>query len=711
LKTKIDAAVKFYQGKPAIHLNGEPVTPMLYALTDKPTGNRSFEGISGYNTGLFAEMGFRLFQFDVNFNDMLFPGDKLDITFAKKQIRGAMDLRSDCAVMLRLHVNPPFWWINAHPETLTRFADAETVPLPDYLPKFRGYIEDDLKPRASCSYASELWYDYMSRQVERFLCELEKTPEGGRVFAIQIANGVYGENHYWAFLHHDPDISEPMRKRFAKFLTEKYGGDFSSVQVPGIERNTVSCGIFRDPKKERLVSDYYECQHKTVTDSILGFAKLIKNNWPRKILTGAFYGYYISVFGRAAAGGHLMEQELLTSPDIDFLCAPGAYNKSCREPGGPGLSRGLIESVTAHGKLWLDEMDQPTADGTVLGGMYVFDKPTSIQNNRKCVMQSILRGAGLWYYDFGYLFSAGWWEEPEYRTDIVKLKALADRQFHQPHTAPADVLLVFDTKVFLQTATSSKNDPITDEISVNITPVAAYKSGAAVETCYLSDLFYMPLDKYKAIVFCNCFYMTERQRRKVRETAGKNGRNLIWLTAPACTDGERLSVDFVSEITGIQISEHSCVLLPEITLDHTIGGTLGGLIPGVKFNPNSPEQKSPEITQTLFSPDDPDAVCLGKYNADGTCAAAKKEQKDHTDWFFALPPTEPSQLRKLFAACGCHIYNGNDDATLAGAGLIMIQSRDGGEREIILKNKKPVKFTLEPSQTVFLDERTGEILL
>lgn len=708
---KIQAEVKFYQGKPAIHLNGEAVAPMMYALTDVPTGNRSFEGISGYNTKLFAEMGFRLFQFDINFNDMLYPGDKLDITFAKKQIRGAMDCCPDCAVMLRLHINPPFWWINAHPETWVRFADTETVPLPDYLPKFKRYIEDDLKPRAACSYASELWYDYMSRQVERFLHKLSETPEGDRVFAIQIANGIYGENHYWAFLHHDPDTSEPMRQRFAKFLTEKYGGDFSSVQMPGLERNEVSCGIFRDPQKERLVSDYYECQHKTVTDSILGFAKLIKNNWPRKILTGAFYGYYISVFGRAAAGGHLMEQELLKSPDIDFLCAPGAYNKSCREPGGPGLSRGLIESVTSHGKLWLDEMDQPTADGTVLGGMYVFDKPTSIQNNRKCVMQSIIRGAGLWYYDFGYLFSAGWWEEPEYRADIVKLKMLAERQFHKQHSAPADVLLVFDTKVFLQTATSAKNDPITDEISVNITPVAAYKSGAAVETCYLSDLFNMPLDKYKAIVFCNCFYMTAQQRREIREKTGKNGRNLVWLTAPGYTDGERLSTDFVSEITGIIMAEHPCVLLPEITLENAIGGTLGGKIPGVKFNPNVQERKNAEIVQTLFSPDDPDAECFGKYNADGKCAAAKKVQADHTDWFFALPPTEPSQLRKLFAACGCHIYNTQDDALLAGAGLVMIQSRDGGDRKIVLKNKKPVKLTLEPSQTVFLDEQTGEILL
>ena len=708
---KIQAEVKIYQGKPAIHLNGEPITPMIYALTDVPTGNRSFEGISGYNTKLFAEMGFRLFQFDINFNDMLFPGDKLDITFAVKQIRGAMDCRPDCAVMLRLHVNPPFWWINAHPETWVRYADTETAPLPDYLAKYKRYIEDDLKPRAACSYASEVWYDYMSREVQRFLHELEKTPEGDRVFSIQIANGIYGENHYWGFMKNDPDTSEPMRRRFASFLSEKYGGDFSSVQVPGLERNEVSCGIFRDPQKERLVSDYYECQHKTVTDSILSFSKLIKKNWPRKIITGAFYGYYISVFGRAATGGHLMEQELLSSPDIDFLCAPGAYNKSCREPGGPGLSRGLIESVTAHGKLWLDEMDQPTADGTVLGGMYVFDKPTSIQNNRKCVMQSILRGAGLWYYDFGYLFSAGWWEEPEYRADVVKLKELADRQFHQPHSAPADVLLVFDTKVFLQTATSSKNDPITDQISVNVLPVAAYKSGAAVETCYLSDLFNMPLGKYKAIVFCNCFYMAENQRREIREKAAKNGRNLVWLTAPAYTDGEQLNADFVSEITGIKTVEHPCALLPEITLGPEIGGMLGGQIPGVKFNPNSPEQKSAEILQTLFSPDDKDAVGLGTYNADGKCAAAKKIQKDHTDWFFALPPTEPAQLRNLFAACGCHIYNAQDDALLAGAGLIMIQSRDGGEREMMLKNKNPVKLTLEPSQTVFLDEQTGEILL
>ena len=35
------AEVKPYMGRPALYINGVPTVPQFYALTDRPTGNRS----------------------------------------------------------------------------------------------------------------------------------------------------------------------------------------------------------------------------------------------------------------------------------------------------------------------------------------------------------------------------------------------------------------------------------------------------------------------------------------------------------------------------------------------------------------------------------------------------------------------------------------------------------------------------------------------
>ena len=88
-----------------------------------------------------------------------------------------------------------------------------------------------------------------------------------------------------------------------------------------------------------------------------------------------------------------------------------------------------------------------------------------------------------------------------------------------------------------------------------------------------------------------------------------------------------------------------------------------------------------------------------------------KKNGNATDWFIGLPPMTNQLLKKIFVACGCHIYNENDDSTLCGAGLIVVHTKDGGQRTITLKNGKQIKLNLEPSHTVVLDAETGAVVL
>ena len=172
--------------------------------------------------------------------------------------------------------------------------------------------------------------------------------------------------------------------------------------------------------------DYFEAQHQLVADDILHFCRIVKENWPRPIITGAFYGYFYSLFGRDVVGGHLELQRVLQSPYIDYLSGPGTYYPKAVEMGDPYRSRSLINSVTLHEKLWLDEMDQQAPLLPLKDKNFSVSVEKSIAQVRRNVMFTLSKGQGLWFYDFGPSGfnggsrlndhgSFGWWDEPALR--------------------------------------------------------------------------------------------------------------------------------------------------------------------------------------------------------------------------------------------------------------------------------------------------------
>ncbi|MBQ5532837.1 MAG: hypothetical protein IIU04_04745 [Bacteroidales bacterium] len=50
------AEVKPYKGRPALYINGVPTVPQFYALTDRPTGNRSYEALPSHSIAQFATL-------------------------------------------------------------------------------------------------------------------------------------------------------------------------------------------------------------------------------------------------------------------------------------------------------------------------------------------------------------------------------------------------------------------------------------------------------------------------------------------------------------------------------------------------------------------------------------------------------------------------------------------------------------------------------
>ena len=122
------AAVENRDGRPRLMINGTEQVPLIYGLTDSPGSRWTWEEMPARNISVFASNGVRLFLADIWFEQMIGEDDQLDITLARKQVAGVLEQCPEAAVMLRLHVNAPQWWLDRHPDALVGYADTEPEP-------------------------------------------------------------------------------------------------------------------------------------------------------------------------------------------------------------------------------------------------------------------------------------------------------------------------------------------------------------------------------------------------------------------------------------------------------------------------------------------------------------------------------------------------------------------------------------------------------
>lgn len=724
--------LKPYQGKPTIFLNGQPEAPIFYALTDVPGGRWSWEEIPQYNLRNFCEAGIRLFQLDI-FLEHLWPAPgTFNLDLAKKQIRGVQEVCPSAAVVFRFHLNPPKWWLDQHPGEQVAYEPGTPAELFEPL-RLGRIVQDDARLPVRVSLASEKWRKDASDILARFCLEFSKTPEGQALIGIHVACGVYGEWHQWGFIEHEADFSPPMQAFFKKWLRGKYGKDATlqaawndpsatletaSVPLPS-ERLIANPSLFRNPESEIRIADYYECQHELVADDLLFFCKTVKENWPRPVLTGAFYGYYFSMFNRQSAGGHLALQKVLNSPWIDYLSGPQVYYPDDGyDPGEPYRSRSLVRSVLLHGKLWLDEYDQqprrtfPVLNGKDNSEQYRKNMQENIAALRRNVLSPITQGAGLWFYDFGpggmnlhknnehdiQSGTSGYWDHPAYLKEIKALKSLADSLLHQPWQPAADVLLVYDTEVFYHLKSTRQDTcPITHQV-VDWLPLALFYAGAAFDAIHLDDLGLVDFSTYKAVIFANTWLLDERDRHLIREKVAKEGRHLFWVYAPGFSDGKALRPEAVSDATGIQ--------LERIFYEKT---------PAVQAKPDLfylPKQTAWKALDPLFAIRDPGAEIIACYVHDASAGAfGKKEFPDYTAWYLSIPPVGALWWRYFFQQAGVRIYT-TEGVVYAGNGLLVLHTKTGGQQQLLLKNGKTQELELpDGPATVVLDAKTGMQLL
>jgi len=701
------AEVKLYQGMPRLFVDGRLTLPHFYALTHAYGARWSWEEVPQRNLKNFAEAGIKLFQLDLYFEDIWRSSDApLDIDKACRQVRGLLDVCPDAGVVIRIHVNAPFWWNEANRRECVRFADGP-IDERSYGPPFNNEDGDVDRPLRA-SLASLKWRDEAGTRLAEFCRRLASTPEGDAVIGMHVSGGVYGEWHNWGFIDHDPDTSESMTDYFRDWLVRTYPNDEalqkawndatctrSGATIPDLlERDRTFDGIFRDPSREQRVIDYFRAQHEVVAEDIEYFTSLVKKSWPRPLVVGVFYGYLHMTFCRQAAGGHLAIERILNCPSIDYLSAPQSYWGETQKLGGSGNSRGIVESTLLHGKLWLDELDnghlqkKNIADAARSAGRF---DPQYLPVLQRSAILPLLRGGGLWYYDFGPRESFGWWDDPIYLQSVARIQSLFDERLDRSYDSTADVLFVWDQESFYFV----KNHYTAVAYSLLDQAVEdAMRSGAVGDHIYLFDLPRVNLQRYRAIVFMNVYRMTSAQRDFIRNVVAREGRTLVWNYMPGYTDTTRNDLDFVSELTGFRIELSEAVTDPKVVPSDGI--------PGYRFD---------GVVAPFVLIDDPEAEMLAWLENSEIGVVGRKHIGDAISVYATLPLQGVSMFRRLFREAGCHIYNESGEFVYAGAGLMMLHSKLGGLGEIILKNNKRFSIQMPAASTAVFDMETGQILL
>lgn len=728
MPTPFSSSVEMRSGRPTLVLNGVPHAPLIYALSDCPGGRWPWEEVPARNLRVFAEQGVRLFQLDLWLEQLLQPDGTVAPDLAQRMIRAVREQCADGAVMFRLHVNPPLAWCRAHPAECVGYADIEARE--DEAWGLRRPIATDSGNPIRASFASLAWQEWANARLAEFCQRLGATPEGGAVFGLQIANGLYGEWHQFGFLHHDPDTGIAATQSFRRWLAARYdddpglarawhrpGAQLASAAAPSTpERETADCGVLRDPQQQQPVIDYFRWLHETMADALLGLAATVKTHWPRPIVTAAFQGYFYGQFGRNAAGSHLALDRVLASPALDCLCSPASYTDGVRALGGSGHGRGILGAVRRAGKLWLDENDH----GTFLVGCpwdrhFQTTPEDDIAYIRRNSLQPVLRGGGQWYYEFGIIAgtpnfathgNVGWWDDPRLSAEIRRVRELAQNRHTQPYTRPADVLVIHDPWSYCHTVAqrwSLEGFKFGDQPPAGPNPFAGratdgllealFRSGLTFDEALVGELATLDLSTFKLVFLAFTPVLDAAARDAIRTRVARDGRHVACLGFCGWGDTARVGSALATELTGIVTQLHdlpnprSQLCLDQATEDQQL----------------QPPKQAPRF-------DVPQAQVVGRW-ADGTISAACRPGTDATWWAFALPPVSPDVVRALGRRAGCHVINDRNDATTLGDGLLMVHTLAGGPRTLRLPDGRAIAATLPPRSTTVFDAATGAVLL
>ncbi len=700
------AEIIMYQGYPALRVNGDILPPM--AITTMSQDKDYLRSL--------GEAGIRLF-FVICDTQWLKPDG---VELLRTATAALLEAVPEAHIVLRVGLHPPMSWIEANPDELLTYNGDRHIPVRLLSESYCALLP------GMYSLCSSKWREDGARALETFIDEVNALPCGPRVIGYFLAAGntsewYYPQNSVVREENLFGDHSQAFRLEFGKILRETYrteealrkawhdkAASFDKPAIPGIEErnytwidgdvssispeldpsakpgNGTHIGSFLDADRHQAVADFYAAWHEGIANSIVHFAKVVKQKTAGQLITGAFYGSYgCTNFLELGTAGSVLK--ILDSGAIDFLAAPGNYEN--RQPGGYTAQRVMQDSFRLRGRIFITEEDTRTHLASLSNrenaGTYTLQDSLDVM--KRDFGRDLCEDLHAWWFDMAP--QGGWYNHPDLLALIRRQQELAKKAYAADRRKQNQIALIYD-----QDSTRYVSQRTSYDLCHLFRSHEVQRIGAPVDYYFHDDLAFANMPDYRLYVFVNAFFLSEADRQAINAKVKRNGQVVLWMYAPGflCPDRTpKLSVDHMQDLIGMRMAKTENAWSPRLRLTGVSHPAIAGVDPdrvyGYFDRPilcswDSLAPKPATRLYPMFYPDDAQATVLGRFLSNGNPAMALREMEGWTSIYWGAKVVQSSVLRALAKFAGCHVYAESDDCLYANERFVSIHAKESGQR-------------------------------
>ncbi len=546
-------------------------------------GFPDYDAYTGINNR-FRKAGVRIFlsNLPVGWVDE----DKYDFCSMDETLSKIFTATPDAYYIPRLRLDSPFAWMEKHPEEVCVFSDGPRDPAEVKKLIIEGKVNTTYDMTKSPqpnglqpvrleeliglqSFSSKLWVKDACKALAAAIDHMLNGTYADRIIGFHICFGGTCELLHWGNGGSKiGDFSIKHTKDFFNYSLKKYGSidalrkawddpcltaDTPCVPMP-CDRQSVNLSpesIYQQNGIGAKYRDYELFHSETVKDAFLQLAQTAKRLAP-DLAVGVFYGY--------EHYGHEHLDEILASPNVDYISAPKSYFSP--QPGGYGGSVPKVASIMSK-KMFIEEVDNRphTAWDPRKHAAHINVTPaTDLNGSANVLWREVCKleqvKAGWWWMEQGDAKHL-WYNDDDLMSVVADQVKVHTRLHESPAEDICRVLLISDTDANYYGG-----------IDVKLRYRLLY-TGIPFNEYRMSDIDKLDLSKYKLLIFSQPMLISKDRLDAVKSKISDDC-HLVFADLPGvCSDG--FSLDKVYELTGMRVRYNS-----ELATPHCIFNVVSG---------------------------------------------------------------------------------------------------------------------------------------
>ncbi|MBQ3133383.1 MAG: carbohydrate binding domain-containing protein [Clostridia bacterium] len=685
--TEAESSVEMINGSPTLVVNGEPKPAFLFHSNtfDRTLGLDTINK-SGIET--YIGVSTRIMAYNDK-EDLWQESGAFNFSGLDSNIADLLNASPEANIIVTIGMWAPSWWIKQNPDEVTISIDANGVET----------------KHAYASWGSEKWKEDGGMVIKEIIAHMREQDYYSRVVGVRLTAGRTSEfMHYGTDSGDIADYSPAALSFYRKWLKEKYGtvealreawngypvASFDTVEMPTFDelKQAGEWGDLYDPATQQRMIDFRLLLDEMTTDSMLYWAKCVKEATDNKLVVGAYYGYIFLGGAWSTIGTmHTSFQKAMQSEYLDFFCSPAGYNE--KQLGESSYTQAATDSIRAYGKLIITEQDNRTVLTSQFAGTN-WDTPrdfsvgtthtmeNTLLQEKRDVVANIAAGNGQWLFDM----QGGWLDDDqiyEFTNDVndeYNFFNYIDKDLQN------DVALIIpDTYPAYYVADGSSSVVVAQFMYQYHRKILA-RIGTGYDVYALSTLVDGKMPQHKINVFLTPYMLTAVERDAIDKYCKNNGQYNVFLYKSGIGDEDGNDLANMEELTGFTFGMTDRIASGQITITDNNAPLTSGLA-GERFG--AMVSTALYLDQEYYVIPDADTAVLGVNSDSGKAGLTMKEMDDWTSIYCYAPHLSIDIYRNLLAMADVHIYTEDrSDIVWSNSAYVGVTSPTAGEKHIQL---------------------------